>query len=63
MKVIVDQEKCIGCGLCEADCPAVFVMTADNLATVIADPVPIDQEELCEATAKNCPVEAIMVDD
>ena len=26
MKVLIDKEKCIGCGLCESLCGKVFVM-------------------------------------
>jgi ferredoxin len=63
MKANIDRDKCIGCGLCAADCPAVFAMAEDNIAIVIADPVPSKHEDLCSSTAANCPVEAIVVTD
>jgi ferredoxin len=63
MKTVVDKDLCIGCGLCVSDCPAVFAMTDDNLAAVIADPVPAEQKESCRLAAKNCPVDAIKLTD
>jgi ferredoxin len=61
MKAIVDKNLCIGCGLCASDCPEVFVMDDENIAKVIADPVPAEQKEACRLAAQNCPVEAIKI--
>ena len=59
MKAIVDKNTCIGCGLCASDCPAVFSMIDDTIATVIADPVPAEHKETARFAAENCPVAAI----
>ena len=40
MKAKVDQETCIGCGVCPSVCPEVFEMKDDGKSHVIADPVP-----------------------
>lgn len=63
MKARVDQETCIGCGICAEICPAVFAMTDDDLARVKAEPVPADAEADCREAAENCPVEAITIED
>ena len=62
MKAIVDEETCIGCGLCEDTCPGVFELR-DEASRVIANPVPVDLEELCEQAAEECPVEAISTEE
>ena len=41
MRVTVDEETCIGCGLCTEDCPEVFEMN-DDKARVKVDEVPQD---------------------
>ncbi len=61
MKVTVDESTCIGCNLCADTCPEVFKMD-DNVAKVIASPVPADAQESCRDAVKGCPVEAISVD-
>lgn len=58
MKAIVDKETCIGCGLCEATCPEVFVME-ESVAVVKAAPVPPEAEASCREAADGCPVQAI----
>lgn len=61
MKAIVDQETCIGCGLCAETCPEVFKMD-DDKAVVYTDPVPAAVAESCQAAADACPVIAIAIE-
>ena len=63
MKAIVDEDACIGCGLCAEVCPEVFEMGDDDIAKVIADPVPPDKEDDARDAAEQCPVEAIAIED
>lgn len=63
MRVIVNEDLCIGCGRCEEICPAVF-----HLNEVIGKSEVIDEEACeyvgcCEAAAENCPVEAITIEE
>ena len=53
---------CTGCGDCADICPEVFEV-ADDVATVIADPVPEEFEDACQEAADECPVEAISIDE
>ncbi|MFZ2537874.1 MAG: ferredoxin [Oscillospiraceae bacterium] len=57
MKVEVDQELCIGCGLCPAVAPEVFEMNADGKAD--AKPVASGQEDSAISALEQCPVSAI----
>jgi ferredoxin len=60
MKAIVDEDACTACGLCEDTCPEVFELR-DDVAVVLVDTVPDDQEELCRQAAEECPAEAIAI--
>ncbi len=60
MKVSI-TEDCTACGLCVDTCPEVFEMD-DEMAKVIADPVPEALEDKVTQAAEECPVEAIIVE-
>ena len=60
MKATVNED-CSACGLCEETCPEVFEM-ADDIARVIADPVPKDAEDRAREAAEDCPSEAIKIE-
>ena len=57
MKVRVDEEKCIGCGLCLGLAEAVFAFNDDGKA--VAGEVTPDDEEAVQSAMASCPVEAI----
>ena len=60
MKAIVDQDTCIGCGLCSQICPEVFEMREDK-AIAYVDPVPDAVKDKCQEAVDSCPVTAITV--
>jgi ferredoxin len=55
MKIQVDKEKCIGCGLCASMCEEVFALGKDGKAFAKAQKnIPCVKEAI-----ENCPVCAI----
>ena len=61
LKIIVDEEECIGDGACESEAPETFEMNDDSKA-VVKNPVGDDFEAIMEA-AKACPTECIKIID
>ncbi len=62
MKATVDRDACIGCELCVTICPEVFEMDDEQIAKVIADPVPAGAEDTAKDAEANCPTDAITVE-
>ena len=60
MKVTIDADACVGCGLCANTCPEVYEMK-DDKAVVIGDVVPKEHEQAAKQGADDCPVTAIAV--
>lgn len=57
MSVKINHDLCIGCGTCEALCPAVFKLNAEGKADVINE-----KEAACaKNAAESCPTQAIEV--
>lgn len=61
MKAKIDQDGCIGCGVCESTCPEVFEMR-DGVAHVKIDPVPPEAEDTCKDARDSCPVSVITIE-
>jgi ferredoxin len=59
VRIEVDRELCFGFGDCVDTAPRVFVLDADDKASVI-DPEGAPLEKIIEAS-QNCPVDAIII--
>ena len=58
MKVRINKDACIGCGICEAIAPEVFRMGGDGKAEVIGAVTPENEASVNEAM-DSCPAAAI----
>ena len=68
MKVSIDRESCIGCGVCEALCPEVFKLLDDGKSGIVEKyrkgslgegEVSDDLASCVENAKTSCPVEVI----
>lgn len=59
-KIIVDKDKCIGCGTCVALAPEIFEMDDEGKSIIKKDPT-IDEETL-KLAIDSCPSQAISVE-
>lgn len=58
MQVKVNQNKCLGCGMCAIICPEVFEIK--NGKSQIKKKVDLEKNKKCaEKASESCPVEAI----
>jgi ferredoxin len=60
MSVIVDENICIGCGLCADTCPEIFKMDGDTAKVIVVE-IPDTSLDLCRQAADKCPVNAISI--
>lgn len=63
MKVHVNEDLCIGCGICEDTAPEVFSLQNGPVAEVIMNPVEVEFQEVARQAAEDCPEEAIEVEE
>ncbi|MFC1961432.1 4Fe-4S binding protein [Chloroflexota bacterium] len=61
--LVIDQEKCEGCGLCVSVCACGALVVSEGVVTVI-EGVSCDWCTLCEAVCRNgaisCPFEIVV---
>ncbi|MFH1292081.1 MAG: ferredoxin [bacterium] len=60
MTITIDQEKCIGCGTCEALAPEVFKLTHDGKIQVLNQDS--EQDDIVQMTVDSCPTQAIILE-
>ena len=58
MRACVDQNLCIGCGLCVSAAPDVFEMNPDGKAIAFADTTEANKDSV-QSAINGCPVSAI----
>lgn len=64
MKVRIDEEVCIACGICSQTCPDAFkARDEDNIAIIIATPDQLDEIECVQEAAESCPTGAIIIEE
>ncbi len=61
MKVDIDRDGCIGCGVCAQVCPDVFRIAEDGLSEIVSSPDGC--EEQVKEAASSCPVEVIHTEE
>jgi ferredoxin len=62
MKADVDQDTCIGCGLCPSICEDVFELGEEGKAYAKQPDVPANLEADAKEAEESCPVDAITVE-
>ncbi len=60
-KIIIDQNKCIGCGSCAAIAPKTFKMNDEMKAEIIDGEH--DDEQTIQLAADSCPTQAISLEE
>lgn len=59
LRAHVDEDVCVGTGICEATAPDLFEVGDDGTSHVLLDNVPAELLEKAKEAAANCPTRAL----
>lgn len=62
MKAVIDEDACLGCGICEGIVPEVFQLSSECHAIVRLNPVPQIYWNSVKDAYEQCPEEAISIE-
>jgi ferredoxin len=63
MRIILDQDRCMGHGQCELVAPDLFKLDADGIAQVLAEHPDDNQLKRLEEAIRRCPEAVISIED
>jgi ferredoxin len=61
MRVVVDRDRCVGSGTCEALAPDVFEVDDDGVLVVVREPTDGEEPDVRDAVTA-CPTRALSLD-
>lgn len=61
MKIVIDEQRCMGNGVCASVLPAVFGVTDEGVAELLAEPDDATWDVVREAE-RLCPTQAISIE-
>jgi len=61
MRVVVDQTRCTGLGMCEAEAPDLFEVAEDGSLVLLSDRINAHDRAAAEAAVEACPTEALRI--
>lgn len=62
MNITIDENECIGCGICCLKFPDFFAVNHDGIAMVLVGYIPIELHKPMYALQERCPVQAVEID-
>ncbi len=60
-KIVIDKDKCIGCGACAAQCPDNFEMMSGDEFKAKVRKAEVTELGCCQEAVDICPVQAISI--
>ena len=58
-KIVLDKEKCVGCGACQAICPEYFEVDKDGKSKVRREEVEKEKMNCIREAIEGCPTQCI----